>query len=120
MQGAANARVGGQKPLKLLLAAGGVGTDPADRLVEGFQMAGGRITQMGLPADPGTACWLGSMGDACVIGLASCELVGRPGVLDLLLPWALAGHPLTAALARQLALGGFLGEHPGRIPDYGP
>jgi hypothetical protein len=53
-----------------------------------------------------------------VLGLASCELFGRPGALDLLLPQLLAGVPLDTDLVRRIALGGLLLGGPSRILPY--
>jgi hypothetical protein len=52
-----------------------------------------------------------------VLGLASCELFGQPGALDLLLPRLFAGARLDRALLRSLALGGLL-NGPGRVAPY--
>ena len=43
------------------------------------------VEQIGIPAEPGTACWVGALGATPVLGLASCELFGQPGALDILL-----------------------------------
>ena len=105
---------------QLLLVAGGVSTDPADALFEGLQAAGGAVEQVGVPVDPGTACWIGHLGEVPVLGLASCELFGRITAFDLILPRLLAGEPLSPATLRQLAWGGLLEGGPPRVPDYGP
>ena len=101
----------------LVLAAGATGTDPLDVVFEGLRQAGGEVVQIGIPAEPGTACWIGCVGTAPVLGLASCELFGRPGALDLLLPAVHVGAALDGALVRHLALGGLL-LGPSRIAPY--
>jgi hypothetical protein len=101
----------------LILAAGAAGTDPLDVVFEALRHAGGEVTQIGIPAEPGTACWTGRLGSVPVLGLASCELFGKPGALDLLLPVLHVGESLDAALLRRLALGGLL-EGPSRIAPY--
>jgi molybdenum cofactor cytidylyltransferase len=101
----------------LVLAAGASGTDPLDVVFEGLREAGGEVLQFGIPAEPGTACWIGRLGEVPVLGLASCELFGQPGALDLLLPRLLTGETLDQDLLRRLALGGLL-LGPSRIAPY--
>jgi molybdenum cofactor cytidylyltransferase len=101
----------------MIFAAGAAATDPADVLFEGLRRAGGAVTQIGIPAEPGTACWIGELAGRSVLGLASCELFGRPGALDLLLPRLLVGERLDRALVRRLALGGLL-NGPSRVAPY--
>lgn len=110
----AAARTGGAD---LILAAGASGTDPLDVVFEGLREAGGEVLQFGIPAEPGTACWIGRLDAVPVLGLASCELFGQPGALDLLLPQLLTGARLDLGLTRSLALGGLL-LGPARIAPY--
>lgn len=102
----------------LILAAGASGTDPLDVVFEGLRDAGGEVLQLGIPAEPGTACWIGRLGTVPVLGLASCELFGQPGALDLLLPQLLTGAPLDLDLTRGLALGGLLLGPPRIAPHH--
>jgi len=102
---------------ELVLAAGASGTDPLDVVFEGLRHAGGEVVQIGIPAEPGTACWIGRLGAVPVLGLASCELFGQPGALDLLLPRLFTGEALDQDLLRRLAFGGLL-LGPSRIAPY--
>jgi hypothetical protein len=102
---------------ELILAAGASGTDPLDVVFEGLRRAGGEVTQYGIPAEPGTACWIGELETVPVLGLASCELFGQPGALDLLLPRLFSGERLDRELVRDLAHGGLL-LGPSRIAPY--
>jgi molybdenum cofactor cytidylyltransferase len=101
----------------LVLAAGASGTDPLDIVFEGLRRAGGAVDQIGIPAEPGTACWIGHVQSTPILGLASCELFGQPGALDLLLPRLLTGEVLDRQLLRRLAPGGLL-NGPSRIAPY--
>jgi molybdenum cofactor cytidylyltransferase len=102
----------------LVLAAGAAATDPLDVMFDGLRQAGGTVDQIGIPAEPGTACWIGALAGRPVLGLASCELFGRPGALDLLLPRLLLGERLDGDLLRHIALGGFLGGASSRTLPY--
>jgi molybdopterin biosynthesis enzyme len=102
---------------ELILAAGAAGTDPCDVVFEGLRRAGGQVSQIGIPAEPGTACWIGELESVPVLGLASCELFGRPGALDLVLPRLFTGEALDRGLLRRIALGGLL-EGPLRVAPF--
>jgi hypothetical protein len=52
--------------------------------------------------------WVAYAGDVPILGLASCEMYGRLSILDLLLPYALAGEPITRGLLADLGYGGLL------------
>jgi molybdenum cofactor cytidylyltransferase len=101
----------------LILAAGASGTDPLDAVFEGLRCAGGEVDQIGIPAEPGTACWIGHVGRVPVLGLASCELFGQPGALDLLLPRLHTDRRLDQRLLKEIALGGLL-LGPSRVAPY--
>jgi hypothetical protein len=103
---------------EVILAGGAPATDPLDSVFEGLRQAGGEIEQIGIPAEPGTACWLGSLNGRPVLGLASCELFGQPGALDVLLPRIFAGEHLDRDLLRRIAVGGLLVGGPSRILPY--
>jgi molybdenum cofactor cytidylyltransferase len=103
---------------ELILAAGAAATDPLDVVFDGLRQAGGEVEQIGIPAEPGTACWIGRVDGRAVLGLASCELFGRPGALDLLLPRLLIGESLDRPLLRRIALGGLLLGGPTRVAPY--
>jgi molybdenum cofactor cytidylyltransferase len=95
-----------------ILAAGASATDPLDAAFEGLRVAGGTVDQIGIPIEPGTACWTGRIEGVQVLGLASCELFGRQGAIDLLLPRLLLGERLDRALIARLAVGGLVESLP--------
>jgi molybdenum cofactor cytidylyltransferase len=96
--------------------AGASATDPLDAAFDGLRRAGGTVDQIGLPIEPGTACWTGRIQDRQVLGLASCELFGRAGAVDLLLPRLILGEPLTKGLIARLAGGGLVESLPVHRP----
>jgi molybdenum cofactor cytidylyltransferase len=95
-----------------ILVAGASATDPLDAAFEGLRHAGGTVDQIGIPIEPGTACWTGRIAGRQVLGLATCELFGRPGAIDLLLPRMLLGEPLDRATLARLAAGGLVESLP--------
>ena len=95
-----------------ILVAGASATDPLDAAFEGLRQAGGQVDQIGMPIEPGTACWTGRIEGRQVLGLASCELFGRPGAADVLIPRLLLGEPLDRALLARLAVGGLIDSLP--------
>jgi molybdenum cofactor cytidylyltransferase len=90
---------------------------PLDLVFEALRQAAGEVVQLGIPVEPGTACWIGSLDRRPVLGLASCELSGQPGALDLLLPTVLVGETLDPALVREIAFGVLLNGPP-RVAPY--
>jgi molybdenum cofactor cytidylyltransferase len=92
--------------------------DPEDLVFDALRGAGGTVEQVGIPIEPGTACWVGRLGGVSVLGLASCELFGSPGAFDVLLPRLLLGEHPDAPLLAGLARGGLLLDGPSIIPDY--
>ena len=100
-----------------MFAAGAAGTDPSTWCSKACARRAARCSQLGIPAEPGTACWIGRLGPTPVLGLASCELFGQPGALDLLLPRLLTGETLDQGLLRRIALGGLL-NGPSRVAPF--
>jgi molybdenum cofactor cytidylyltransferase len=92
--------------------------DPEDVVYDALRAAGGTVERVGVPVEPGTACWVGRLGTRSVFGLASCELFGSPGAFDVLLPRLLLGEEPDAAMLASLARGGLLLDGPTIIPDY--
>jgi len=95
---------------EVVLVAGSIVLDPGDPFMLAARRIGGRFVARGAPVDPGTMFWLAYIGPVPLLGLASCELYGRVSVLDLLLPYALAGEPITHGLMGGLGYGGLLSE----------
>jgi molybdenum cofactor cytidylyltransferase len=102
----------------LVLVATAASMDPEDVVFDALRAAGGVVERIGIPIEPGTACWVGRLGSRSVFGLASCELFGSPGAFDVLLPRLLLGEHPDDALLAQLARGGLLLDGPAIIPDY--
>lgn len=103
----------------LVLAAGVNSTDPLDLTIQAMDRVGARTERRGVPAHPGSTCWLAYIGEVPVFGLALCGMFSQTTVLDVLLPQFLAGCPVHAADIARLGHGGMLGrEMAFRFPPY--
>jgi hypothetical protein len=94
--------------IQVILVAGSIVLDPADPCLMALQHIDAQVVCRGVPIDPGTMFWVAYTGLVPIFGLASCEMYGRLSVLDLLLPFALAGEPISASLIAELGYGGLL------------
>src|SRR6202049_3706816 len=68
---------------QLVLFAGASAIDPLDPAYAELTNAGGRLLQLGAPMHPGSMLWLGRLGDAAVVGVASFAGFGRATSLAL-------------------------------------
>ena len=104
---------------ELILFAGASSIDPLDPAYRELSGAGGELLHLGAPAHPGSMLWLGSLGAAAVLGIASCAGFGRNTSLDLLLPFVFAyGRPHLEDVVR-LGHGGLIESSAGRrFPPY--
>jgi hypothetical protein len=103
----------------LILAAGVNSTDPLDLTIQAMEQLGALTERRGVPAHPGSTCWLAYVDRVPVFGLALCGMFSRTTALDLLLPRFLAGQPVRAADIARLGHGGVLGKDMAfRFPPY--
>jgi hypothetical protein len=105
--------------VSLILAAGVNSTDPLDLTIQALDRLGAETERRGVPAHPGSTCWLSYLGDVPVFGLALCGMFSRTTVLDLLLPRFLSGSRVRAADIARFGHGGLLGKEMAfRFPSY--
>lgn len=103
----------------LILAAGVNSTDPLDLTLQALDRVGAVTERRGVPAHPGSTCWLAYIGEIPVFGLALCGMFSRTTVLDLLLPQFLSGSRVRAADIARFGHGGVLGKEMAfRFPAY--
>jgi molybdopterin biosynthesis enzyme len=113
------ALVRGSRRVGLVLTAGSASTDPLDPFLVAVEALGGRIVRHGVPAHPGSMLWLGRVGRIPVIVLPSCGAYSKATAVDLLLPWLLAGAPVSRATVARLGHGGILTrDQRFRLPAY--
>jgi molybdenum cofactor cytidylyltransferase len=104
---------------ELVLFAGASAIDPLDPAYAELTRAGGRLLQLGAPMHPGSMLWLARLGDAAVVGVASCAGFGRSSSLDLLLPFVFAYGRADAKDLLRLGHGGLIESAAGRrFPPY--
>jgi molybdenum cofactor cytidylyltransferase len=103
----------------LVVFAGASAIDPLDPAYAELTHAGGDLLQLGAPMHPGSMLWLGRLGQAAVVGVASCAGFGRNSSLDLLLPFVFAYGRADAGDLLRLGHGGLIEAGAGRrFPPY--
>jgi hypothetical protein len=103
----------------LVLAAGVNSTDPLDLTIQALERIGARTERRGVPAHPGSTCWLAYVGNVPVFGLALCGMFSRTTALDLLLPRFLSGGRVRAEDIAAFGHGGLLSKEMAfRFPNY--
>jgi hypothetical protein len=104
---------------QLVLFAGASAIDPFDPAYAELSTTGGELLKVGVPMHPGSMLWLGRLGEAPVVGVASCAGFGRSSSLDLLLPFVFAYGTADASDLLRLGHGGLIESGAGRrFPPY--
>ena len=76
--------------------------------------AGGEVTHLGMPVDPGNLMMMGRIGDTDVIGAPSCAGSPKLNGFDWVLERRMAGLPAGRAQIQAMGVGGLLKEIPTR------
>jgi molybdenum cofactor cytidylyltransferase len=97
----------------LLFGASAI-ADRRDVLPAALERAGGRISVLGMPVDPGNLLMSGILDGRPVIGLPGCARSPRLNGFDFVLWRALAGLPVGRAEIAALGVGGLLADTPVR------
>ncbi len=104
---------------QMVLFAGASAIDPLDPAYAELANTGGELLQLGAPMHPGSMLWLARLGEAAVVGVASCAGFGRSSSLDLLLPFVFAYGRADAKDLLRLGHGGLIESGAGRrFPPY--
>ncbi|MFN7125851.1 MAG: NTP transferase domain-containing protein [Allorhizobium sp.] len=88
--------------------------DQEDVIPSAIRLAGGDVTQVGLPVDPGNLLVLGHVDGVPVIGAPGCARSPKENGFDWVLNRILAGHPPDRAEMTGWGVGGLLMEIPSR------
>ncbi len=100
-------------PLIVVFGASAV-ADREDVIPSAIRLAGGDVTQVGLPVDPGNLLVLGRVDGVPVIGAPGCARSPKENGFDWVLNRILAGHPPGRAEMSGWGVGGLLMEIPSR------
>lgn len=112
-------RAGLERGADVFMAAGGNTLDPLDPIFQSLPRFGAEIVHFGAPADPGSMFWVARVGEKPIFNLASCSMYSESTVIDLMLPRAMAGLPVTKDDVISLGYGGLLEDEIAfRFPDY--
>ncbi|MEJ0013253.1 MAG: molybdopterin-binding/glycosyltransferase family 2 protein [Bauldia sp.] len=95
----------------LLIAFGASAVvDGDDVIPAAIRQAGGAVTRLGMPVDPGNLIVLGRIGDVPVIGAPGCARSPKENGFDWVLARMLAGLEVTSDDVAAMGVGGLLGE----------
>ena len=101
--------------LVLFLGASGI-MDRQDVLPDGLVRAGGEVSHLGMPVDPGNLLLVGQLRSAMVIGVPGCARSPKVSGFDWVLRRIFAGLPVGRNTLRSMGVGGLLKEHAIREP----
>lgn len=93
----------------LLFGASAI-VDRGDVLPAAVSAAGGRVTHLGMPVDPGNLLMLGELGGSSIIGVPSCARSPKVNGFDWVLERVVAGLPVGREALAGMGAGGLLGE----------
>jgi molybdopterin biosynthesis enzyme len=107
------------RPVDLAVVAGSRAMDPLDPVFEALHAVGATMVRRGMPAHPGSLCWIARRGDTTIIGMPSCGVFSQATVFDLLLTSVFAGDALDGERLAGFGHGGFLTRDMAfRFPPY--
>lgn len=95
------------KGLDMVLCTGGMSVDPDDKTPLAIRNGTDRVVTYGAPVLPGAMFMLAYSGDGRpVVGLPGCVMYAGRTVFDQVLPWLLAGVPVTGKMLSVMGQGG--------------
>lgn len=104
---------------QVIALAGSKPMDPLDAAFGGLERIGATMVRHGVPAHPGSLCWLARAGEIPIVGMPSCGLFSQATVFDLVLPRLLTGERLDGRALAAMGHGGFLTRDMAfRFPPY--
>lgn len=99
--------------LVFILSASAI-VDRSDIVPSALKSAGGHITQLGMPVDPGNLLMLGTLGNADVVGIPGCARSTALNGFDWVLERLHAGLKVGTRDISRMGVGGLLKEIPSR------
>lgn len=104
---------------EIVAVAGSRAMDPLDPIFGTLEAMGATMIRQGVPAHPGSLCWLARAGSSLIVGMPSCGLFSQATVFDLILTRLFGRDPVDAAALTELGHGGFLTRDMAfRFPPY--
>lgn len=97
-------------PDLIIVFGGSAISDRNDVIPAALVAAGGRVSHLGMPVDPGNLLMLGSLENCPVIGAPGCARSPRRNGFDFVLERISAGIPVGSRDIRAMAIGGLLSE----------
>lgn len=91
---------------RVIFVCGGLSVDPDDVSAEGVLRSGATIVTRGAPVMPGAMFLLAYHGEATIIGAPAAALFHHTTLVDVILPWVLAGEKVTREDIIALGHGG--------------
>ena len=88
--------------------------DRGDVIPAALVRAGGAVTHMGMPVDPGNLLMLGHLDETPVIGVPSCARSPKTNGFDWVLARVMAGIAVSSTDIMDMGVGGLLAEIPSR------
>lgn len=104
---------------QIVAVAGSRAMDPLDPIYGTLDAVGASMIRQGMPAHPGSLCWLARAGSCVLVGMPSCGLFSQATVFDLVLTRLFGEDPVDARALSHLGHGGFLTRDMAfRFPPY--
>ena len=95
-----------EKGAEIIITTGGLSVDPDDVTKEGVAATGARIQLYGAPVFPGAMFLVARRKGKYILGVPACVYYSRNTILDIILPWVLAGVRITKSAILKLGHGG--------------
>lgn len=103
----------------LMVVAGTRAMDPLDPAFVALEDLGARLVRRGMPAHPGSLCWIARLGEGWVLGLPSCGVLSQATIFDLVFTWLFADMAITPERLASVGHGGLLTRDMAyRFPPY--
>ncbi len=95
-----------QKGADVVITTGGLSVDPDDVTKEGVAATGAKIEVYGAPVFPGAMFLVSRRKGRYILGVPACVYYSKNTILDIILPWVLAGLRVTKSDILKLGHGG--------------
>ncbi len=89
-----------------IAVTGGMSVDPDDKTPAAIKEVASEVITYGAPIFPGAMFMLAYKGTVPVVGLPGCVMYHKASILDIIMPWLLAGIRVTKHDILRLAHGG--------------